>query len=278
MTTIAAHLRVLATFARNSLVRDMTFRGNFLIEALTSLGWASMNLAFYVLIFRYTPMIGQNTGWGRNEFFLFFATGLLINSTVQTLFMTNADELSDLIRLGGLDFILLKPMDTQFLVSLKRIDWSSLPNFAVGAALLGYALVELQYVPGPAEILLYPLYLACGVAIYYSLMTAMAAATVWMGRNLTLLDFWFYLTNFNRFPMEIYGGPYGLPLRWLLTFIIPVLVVVNVPAEILVRPLHPEIPRDWLLPAFTLLATVASFVFSRWVFQRAIASYRSASS
>jgi ABC-2 type transport system permease protein len=278
MTTFLSHLRVLATFARNSFVRDMTFRGNFLIEAVTSLGWASMNLAFYVLIFRYTPMIGAGTGWGRNEFFLFFATGLLINSIVQTFFMTNADELSDLIRLGGLDFILLKPMDTQFLVSLKRIDWSSLPNFAVGAALLAYALVELQYAPGPTEILLYPLYIACGVAIYYSLMMAMAAATVWMGRNLTLLDFWFYLTNFNRFPMEIYGGPYGLPLRWLLTFLIPVLVVVNVPAEILVRPLRPEMPHDWLLPAFTLLATVASFVFSRWVFQRAIASYRSASS
>jgi ABC-2 type transport system permease protein len=278
MTAFLSYLRVLATFARNSFVRDMTFRGNFLIEAVTSLGWASMNLAFYVLIFRYTPMIGAGTGWGRYEFFLFFATGLLISSLVQTFFMTNADELSDLIRLGGLDFILLKPMDTQFLVSLKRIDWSSLPNFAVGAALLAYALVELHYAPGPTEILLYPLYLACGVVIYYSLMMTMAAATVWMGRNLTLLDFWFYLTNFNRFPMEIYGGPYGLPLRWLLTFIIPVLVVVNVPAEILLRPLRPEMPRDWLLPAFTLLATAASLALSRWTFQRAIASYRSASS
>jgi ABC-2 type transport system permease protein len=278
MTPLTAYLRVLATFARNSFVRDMTFRGNFLIEAVTSLGWLLMNLAFYVLIFGYTPVIGAGTGWGRYEFFLFFATGLMINSLVQTFFMVNADELSDLIRLGGLDFILLKPMDTQWLVSLKRIDWSSLPNFAVGVALLVYALVQLHYLPGLSECLLYPLYLACGVVIYYSLMIAMAAATVWLGRNLTLLDFWFYLTNFARYPMEIYQGRFGDPLRWVFTFLIPVLVVVNVPARTLLWPLRPETPHEWLLPAYTLLATAASLVLSRWTFQRAIASYRSASS
>ena len=59
-----------------------------------------MNLGFYLLIFQYTPMIGAGTGWGKYEFFLFLATGLLINSPVQALFMTNADEFSELIRTG----------------------------------------------------------------------------------------------------------------------------------------------------------------------------------
>ena len=90
MSLRPAYFRVFLTFARNSLVRDMTFRGNFLIETVTSLGWMLMNLAFYVLIFHYTPMIGADGGWGKYQFFLFFATGLLINSLVQTLFMTNA--------------------------------------------------------------------------------------------------------------------------------------------------------------------------------------------
>ena len=132
--------------------------------------------------------------------------------------------------------------------------------------------------PGPVESLLYLLYVACGVAIYYSLMIAMAAATVWLGRNLTLLDFWFYLTNFSRYPMEIYRGPFGTPLRRLFTFFIPVLIVINVPARILVRPLRPEMPQDWRLPLYALAVTAASLALSRWTFQRAIASYRSASS
>jgi ABC-2 type transport system permease protein len=275
MSTGPSYLRVLATFARNSLVRDMTFRSNFIIEAITSIGWMSMNLLFYMLIYSYTTSIA---GWGRYEFFIFFSTGLVINSFVQTLFMVNADELSDLVRTGSLDFALLKPIDTQFLVSLRRIDWSSLSNLLVGLGLLLYSLVRLHYLPGPVEWLLYPVYLLCGIAIYYSFMIAMASATVWMGRNLTLLDFWFYLTNLSRYPMEVYQGRFGTPLRRLFTFFIPVLIVINVPARIMVYPLRPHSAEDWLLPLFAIIATAASLAVSRWIFQRALASYRSASS
>ncbi len=278
MSLRPAYFRVFLTFARNSLVRDMTFRGNFLIETFISVAWMLINLAFYVLIFRYTSMIGEGTGWGKYQFFMFFGTGLLINSLVQTFFMTNLDELSDLIRTGALDFALLKPIDTQFLISLRRIDWSSLANFVFGLALLVYALVRAHCFPPAAALVLYPLYIVCGVAVYYSFMIAMAAASVWMGRNLTLLDFWFYITTFSRYPMEIYDGPLGSPLRQFFTFIIPVLIVVNVPARLVARPLGPQSAAEWFLPAFAILATLAALAVSRWIFQRALASYRSASS
>jgi ABC-2 type transport system permease protein len=270
--------QVFLTFARNSLVRDMTFRANFIIDTISSLGWMLMNLAFYVLVFHYTPSIGRGTGWGMYEFFAFLATGQLINSTVQAFFMTNAEEYSELVRNGTLDFALLKPIDTQFLVSLQRVDWSSLGNFFFGLLLLGYALLRLHHWPGPLEIVLYPVYVACGIAILYSLMFILAGSSVWLGRNQTLYDFWFYITNFARYPMEIYDGPIGKPLRWAFTFIIPVLIVVNVPARVLTWSLHPETPRDWLLPPFALLATLVSMAACRWVFNRALLSYRSASS
>jgi len=273
-----AYLRVFLTFARNSLVRDMTFRVNFLIDTISSMSWVFMNLGFYILVFEYTPMIGDQTGWGKHEFFLFLSTTLLINSLVQAFFMTNADEFGELIRTGNLDFALLKPMDTQFLVSLRRIEWSSLGNCLVGLALMGYSLWRLGHVPGLIEILLYPFYLACGVAILYSLMFTMAATSVWLGRNQTLFDFWFYITNFSRYPMEIYDGPFGRILRWFFTFIIPVLVVVNVPARLLVRPFNPQSQSDWLLPVFAIFATILSLTISRKVFNWALLSYRSASS
>ncbi len=278
MQTFLAYFRVFLTFARNSLVRDMTFRANFLIDTVSSLGWMAMNLGFYVLVFEYTPSIGLHSGWGKYPFFVFLATGLLINSLVQALFMTNADEFSELIRTGNLDFALLKPIDTQFLISLQRVDWSSLSNFLFGGGLLAFALLKLDYHPGLVQVMLYPLYVLCGVAILYSLMIVLAATSVWLGRNQTLYDFWFYITNFSRYPMEIYSGRFGTPLRQVFTFLIPVLVVVNVPARLLVRPLDPRSPGDWLLPAFAILATIASLAACRWAFQRALASYRSASS
>lgn len=269
------YFRVFATFARNSLVRDMTFRANFLIDCVSSLSWVLMNLGFYVLIFEYTGEIGVRTGWHKYEFFVFLATTLFVNSLVQTFFMPNANEFSELIRTGHLDFALLKPIDAQFLISLARIEWSSLANFWFAAGLLGYALWRLDYAPHPVQFVLYPVYVACGVAILYSLMIVLSSVGVWLGRNQSLYDFWFYITNFSRYPMEIYQGRIGTPLRWSFTFIVPVLVVVNVPARLLAKPLARD---NWPLAVFTLAATAASLIASRWFFKQALRSYRSASS
>src|SRR5262245_6648852 len=183
-----AYFQVFLTFARNSLVRDMTYRANFIIECVTSLSWVLMNVGFYVLVFEYTPSIGlHEQGWTKYQFFVFMATTVIINSLVQAFFMPNADDFGELIRSGELDFALLKPIDTQFLISLRRVEWSSLANLAFALFLLGYSLWRLARGPdavvvGPAQWLLYPLYVACGVAILYSLMIALAAAGVWLGR------------------------------------------------------------------------------------------------
>lgn len=268
------------TFLRNSLIRDLMFPTNFIIESISSIGWVAMNLALYILIFNYTNYLGSNAAgdgaWDKYQFFVFLATSLLINNLVQMFFMPNAEEFSELIRTGNLDFALLKPIDTQFLISLQKVDWSAAANLALGGLLLFYALPRIEgFTPTVTSVLLYPLYVVLGTLIMYSIMIALAATSVWLGRNQSLYDFWFYITNFARYPMEIYNGPIGNYLRWTLTFILPVLVVVNVPARLLAKPFHPE--YAWLA-AFAVLATAFSLWASRWLFQRALWSYRSASS
>ena len=54
------------------------------------------------------------------------------------------------------------------------------------------------------------LYLLCGVTILYSLMISLASTSIWLGRNQTLYNFWFYITNFSRYPMEIYNRGWGV--------------------------------------------------------------------
>jgi ABC-2 type transport system permease protein len=136
-------------------------------------------------------------------------------------------------------------------------------------------LVNLVIVPTFAQWLLYPVYIACGVGIMYSVMIALAATSVWLGRNQTLYDFWFYITNFSRYPREIYAGALGTPMQIAFTYLVPVLVVINVPARLLAKPLDEQ---EWPLALFTIVATIASLAASRWVFRRAMLSYRSASS
>ncbi|MEN1681845.1 MAG: ABC-2 family transporter protein, partial [Planctomycetota bacterium] len=230
---------LLVTFARNSLIRDMTFRSNFIIEVLSSLSWMVMNLGFYALIYQYT---GSVATWDKYQFFVFIATTMFINSLVQSLFMPNMQELSELVRTGGLDFALLKPIDTQFLISLRKISWSSLGNFCVAGLLLAYALLHPEGPrPSPWAAVLYPAYLVCGVLILYSVMITLAATSIWLGRNQSLYDFWFYITNFSRYPMEIYSGSIlGTSLQLTFTYLIPILVVINVPARIMAKPLTAE--------------------------------------
>lgn len=276
--------KVFQTFARNSLVRDMTFRANFLIQCVSSIGWTLMNVGFYLIIFQFTDTIGQSSGWDREKFFLFIATTWFINSLVQAFFMPNAQEFSEMIRTGGLDFALLKPIDTQFLISFRRIDWSALSNFLAGLVIAVVCLNTLRtrevdpMVPSFLSVVLYVFFIGCGVAIMYSLMISLSATSIWLGRNQTLYNFWFYITNFSRYPMEIYNVGWGKPLFGFFTFVVPVLLVVNVPARILAKPLSPRADWEWMLVAWAVVATILSCLASRWVFKKALASYRSASS
>ncbi len=276
--------KVFLTFARNSLVRDMTFRTNFVIQCVSSIGWTLMNVGFYLIIFQYTDSLGKGSGWDRDKFFLFIATTWFINSLVQAFFMPNAEEFSELIRTGGLDFALLKPIDTQFLVSFRKVDWSSLSNFLAGlviaiVSLRNLATRELNpMIPSLTSFVLYVIFLACGVAIMYSLMICLSATSIWLGRNQTLYNFWFYITNFSRYPMEMYDRGWGKPMYGFFTFVVPVLLVVNVPARLLAKPIDPRTPEEWIMVGWALVATIFSLLASRWVFSRALLSYRSASS
>lgn len=281
---VKKHLGLLIAFARNSLVRDMTFRSNFIVDCISSLAWLLMNLGFYLLIFFHVKSIGASSGWGRDEFYVFLATTWIINSIVQAFLMPNAQEFSELIRTGGLDYALLKPVDTQFLISFRRVEWASLSNGIAGVIILAYAIWKLSsrtepvWEFSPAIGLLYVVYIACGVALFYSLIVCLAATSIWLGRNQSLYDFWFYITNFSRYPMEIYQSGWGIPLWYIFTFIFPILVIINVPARLLAQPLYPRQGWEWGLAVFAFLATIASLVLSRWVFQKALRSYSSASS
>lgn len=281
-----SYFRVFMTFARNSLVRDMTFRANFLLQCVSSMSWTAMNLGFYIIVFGHTQSIGYQTGWGLHEFFVFLATTWIVNSIVQAFFMPNAQEFSELIRTGNLDFALLKPIDTQFLISFTRVEWSSLSNFAMAVGLLIYSVYQLSVQEtnplsvNPISVLLYIFYIGIGVMIMYSVMISLASTSIWLGRNQTLYNFWFYITNFYRQPMEIYqNGMLGWSLWGIFTFVFPILVVVNVPARILARPLRPGVePWELALAIFALFAAGLSLFMSRWIFRKALLSYRSASS
>ena len=268
--------RVLAAFLRNSLVREMTFRGNFLIQVVTRVFWFVAQLTLFEIIYR---NVGEINGWAREEYFAFMGTGMLINAIVETLFMPNCANFSELIRTGNLDFALLKPIDTQFLVSFEKANLAMLNQILLALLLLGYAVCRIGDPISFGQVAIYVVYVAVAVTFFYSLMISLACTSIWFGRNQGLYDFWFYITVFARYPRSIYDGvdpsrlEAGEVLQFGFSYVIPILVVVTVPARVLVKSVE-----QWQWAAAALAAAIVGLAASRVIFRRALRSYRSASS
>ncbi len=268
------YVRVWLTFVRNALVREMTFRGNFIAEVLTILFWFAAQIVLFDVIYQQAPVIRD---WTKHEYFAFMATGMLINAIVEGLFMPNCANFGEMIRTGDLDFALLKPIDAQFLISTQYFSWSQVIEVVLALGLLIRSLIQADAVITPGRVVVYLALVAFGVAFYYALMLILASTSVWLGRNQSLYDFWFYVTSFGRYPQGIYRnqGWVGETLWFGLSFVIPLLLVVTVPARIILqKALDPDYRVAILAPIGTLVLLVAA----RLVFQKALSQYRSASS
>jgi len=92
MSQLKRYLRVLMVFARNSLIRSMTFRTNFIMECISNLAWVVLNLAFYVLLLATRRKMAWGAAGPNIPFFVFLATIQFIYSLVEAFLMPNVEE------------------------------------------------------------------------------------------------------------------------------------------------------------------------------------------
>ena len=272
----ANYTRVWTTFLRNALVREMMFRGNFLINVITRAFWFCAQITLFEIIYRNVDTIND---WTRPQYFAFMATGMLINSIIEALFMPNCANFSEMIRTGNLDFVLVKPIDTQFLISCEKMELAMINQSLLALGLLGYALVQIGEPISAMQIMAYLAFVVVGVGFFYSLMIAMASTSIWLTRNQGLYDFWFYITVFARYPRSIYNGVDAQRLEFCeilqgtFTWMIPILLVVTVPARVIAKGLD-----DWQYPLIGLGSSLIGLIVSRMLFQWSLRSYRSSGS
>jgi len=137
MDTPLRYLRLVTALARYGLAREFAFRMNFLVKVSVEVIWLGILLAFYLIIFSKTSVVAD---WSEPEYLFFLGCYFALAGLIEALFLVNCNQFSDLIRSGDLDFYLLKPIDEQFLVSCREIDWGSVPNFLMGAGVMALAL------------------------------------------------------------------------------------------------------------------------------------------
>lgn len=265
---IARYVRLWLALARFSLLRELAFRTNFLVKIFVEILWLGILLLFYDTIFGKTEQVAT---WTKAEYLFFVGTYFAIGGLIETFFLDNCNQFADLIRTGDLDFFLLKPIDEQFLISCRSIDWSCAPNVLMGFGVMGFSLASLGW-PSFDQTLLFFALLVCGCALAYGFLISLTAASVWFMRNQSLMEMWWLFGTLMRYPREIFQGPTASVVGVVFSFAIPIMLVTNVPAQVMVKAIDP------FLVAYAFAATVVVVFASRWFFRRALMKYRSASS
>ena len=261
------YIEIYAIMLRNSLIREMSFKANFLLWMIVEVLWFVGQIVFFSIVFGNVDRIGDWTKW---EVILLIGTHQIIAQLFQAFFFVNVANIPELVRTGKLDSLLVLPVDSQFAVSTKQFGLDSVVNALLGAVIVCLSLGKLGFIPSATSILLYLTALVFGIAVHYSIMLALAAISFWIVRAQGLVYGYFNFLNIARYPDTIYPRLFKFIFSWL----IPVIIVANIPARLLIKSLDQP---AWLMFQLVVASSII-FAFSRIFWRFALRHYSSASS
>lgn len=259
------YARLYRIFARNNVVRELEFRGNFWGKVVTNLSWLALFLVFLKILFANTKSVA---GWDEAHTFLLFGTFLLSRALMDVLFTQNLSKIPELIRLGTMDFVLTKPVPSQFYVSARYLSLDELGSAVGGLAVLVYGHYLARSLPSLAQVGAWLLLTLCGVMILYALQLLLMTLSFWLVRLDNLSALVDTVVTVGRYPTDIF--PRYLAL--FVTYLLPIAFVAYVPT----LALKDGVSLAWLAAAgivTTLFVTAASLFW-----RCATSSYTSASS
>jgi ABC-2 type transport system permease protein len=264
--TIKRYFGIYAMLWRNSVVREMGFKSNFILWLFVELLWFALQLVFVGVLYMHTEHIGS---WSKWEVVMLFGASHFIQQLFTALFLTNLASLSELIRTGKLDFMMLLPVNTRFLISFKQVDLGGFISASTGIVVMIYACRQLGIVPELPHVLGFLVLCGVGLLIHYSLMFLLASVSFWTVRAQGIVWGYYNLFNISRQPDEAFKGLF----RGFFTFVLPMLLVVNVPVRLLIQKLGSPAQLSLML-VMAVLCWIASEAFWRF----SVSRYTSASS
>jgi ABC-2 type transport system permease protein len=259
--------RLYAALWKNSVAREMSFKGNFILWIFVELLWFGLQLSFIGVVFSQTDSIGSWTKW---QMVVLVGASNFIQQIYQAFFLTNCTGLSELVRTGKMDFLLALPVNTRFIVSLRQVDLGAFVNAVFGLTVMVFALHKAHAIPSAGQILGFGALCLAGILIHYSLMFMLAAISFWTVRAQGIVWGYYNLFNIARLPDEAFQRG---AFKAIFTFALPVLLVSNVPTRVIANKLAS--PTSWLL---LIGLGVVWALISEWFWRLSLRRYTSASS
>lgn len=257
--------RLLGIFYRNALMNELEYRLNFWSLLVLQLFWLIWSAVGARIPFLYADRLA---GWSYPELLVVLGMFHFMKGFQSLVLEPNLSQLSEYVRLGTLDYLLTKPIDSQFLVSLRHLGLSSWAEPFLSLGLIGYGLWRLGQVPSVLDLIAFGLITLAAMVVLYSLCLALQSLTFWFvnleGADV-LVD---TVIEAGRFPIAFFHGW----LRYLLTAIVPVALVTTFPALVVLG----RAPSG-LVPVAVISASGA-FVAASAFWRFALRAYTSASS
>ena len=259
------YLRIVGVQLRTSVAQAMAYRANFIVQGATSIAWLALALLPLIVLFDKRESVA---GWSRSDALIVMAYFMGVKAVLEGVVSPSLVDLVERIRTGAFDYALLKPIDSQALVSASHYEpWKIFDLLgALGVAIYAFSLRG--HPPALPDLALGIVLFIAGVLAMYSLWIVCAAASFWVVRLDNLIYLLGAIFDTARFPVQIFQGVW----RLVFTFVIPVAVMTTFPAMALLGRL------DASRAVATIAGAAAMLVVSRLVWRSAIRNYTSASS
>ena len=225
---VSRYFKIWLAFLRNTLSRDMEFKMNFIFEIFIDAIYYGSLFFFFKIIFQFTDTLGD---FNHDAVIIFLVTMYIADSLYVFFLGGNVFGVNNQVKSGDLDFILLKPINSQFFISTRYVNTYAL----ISIFILSLLLIKLTYTyHGGSFIFINYLFcsisLVLGMFIFYSIEFMIASLVFWF-RNFSYAG-WLAgeLTKYSRRPDSIYKEWF----RKTLFSVFPMAMISSVPSRFLI--------------------------------------------
>lgn len=258
------YLYIYYLFFRFSLLEALAYRLNFVNSIFAHLVWAAFQFVSIILLTSKTKTV---LGWSREELLLLTANFNLLMGIFRMMITQNLDQFAIIVHYGKLDQYLVKPVDSQFWVSLRRANIGSLVRIPVALIVSNYLLHLMKIELSIQQFLLFMFFLAIGMVILYSIWFMTMTLIIWFTNLLNLKDFLDNITGIIRYPREVFENT---AFFYFLLFF-PLSLVITVPTKYLLGKV------EFYEIAYLCMVAVLLFSCARIFWKFALRYYTSAS-
>ena len=219
------YLKVYAKFLHTSLASELEYKTNILIDLITAILSLIGSIFLLSIFFQNDGSIG---GWEFKQALIIQSIYTILNGITNTWFNPNLTEIVKHIREGTLDFVLLKPIDSQFFISFKKITPSGFLEILLGICLLFYCIRINQINLNLNFLTLGLITIICSICILYSLWFFISTTTIWFVKTWNATEVLRSFLYIGRFPLN----SFSFSLRIFFSVFIPIAFITTIPSEV----------------------------------------------